>query len=108
MRDRPVARRRILEAAGRGVRARVRVRIAEHDDIAAVRMPETVRQLVDEDPVPLPQRRLHRCGRDVERLHQERFDQQRDPERERDEDRELFEEPEGTAAVFWGWWGLGW
>ncbi len=53
----------------------------EHDDVAAVHVVQLVRELVDEDAVVDLERRHHRLGRDVERLEQERLDQQRDDER---------------------------
>src|SRR4051794_26909686 len=102
MHDTVVARRGILETGVvRLRRTRVRVRVAEHDHVAAMRMAEAVTQFVDEDAVALAERRLHRCGRDVERLHEERFDEERDPEGERDEDGELLEEPERASTVAW-------
>src|SRR5439155_6140795 len=39
------------------------------------------------------QRRLHRLGRNEERLHQERLDEECDENRERDQKRQLAEEP---------------
>ena len=61
----------------------------EHDDVAAVHRVQLVRELVDDDPVVGLERRDHRLRRDVERLEEERLDQQRDGERADDEDRPL-------------------
>ena len=67
----------------------VRRRRLEHDDVAAVHRVQLVRELVDEHAVVRLQRRDHRLRRDVERLEQERLDQQRDGERGADQDHPL-------------------
>ena len=61
-----------------------------------------VRQLVDEDPVVLLQRRGHRFRRDVEGLEQERLDEQRDGQRADDEDPPL-ERGQPRSLVLRGW-----
>ena len=53
----------------------------EHDDVAAVDVVEVVAQLVDEHAVADLERRHHRLRRDVERLEQERLDDDRDDDR---------------------------
>ena len=61
----------------------------EHDDVAPVDVVEVVAQLVDEDAVADLERRHHRLRRDVERLEQERLDDERDHERGDDQDAPL-------------------
>ena len=50
-------------------------------DISALEIEHAGTELGDEDLVVLEQRRVHRGGRDVERLDQEGLDQHRDHER---------------------------
>src|SRR3546814_15343739 len=52
----------------------------EDDDVAAVDVVEVVAQLVDEHAVADVEGGLHRLGRDVERLDQERLDHEGDDE----------------------------
>src|SRR5580692_10576960 len=51
--------------------------LPELDDLAPLRVAEVGGELVDQHPVADQQRVLHGVGRDEERLHQERLDQQR-------------------------------
>ena len=58
----------------------VSVELVEHDDVAAVRVVQPVRELVDEDPVAVVQGRRHRRAVDDEvgqheRAHEERHEQ---------------------------------
>ncbi len=53
-------------------------RRGEDDDVAFVRLPEAVFELVDEQDVVHLQRRLHRPARNVERADDERDQEQRD------------------------------
>jgi hypothetical protein len=52
--------------------------VLEDDDVAALRRPtEPVRRLLHQDPVVLDQSRLHRSGGNVEGLHEQRLDEDR-------------------------------
>ena len=64
-----------------------RVLAVEHHDLAAMNRARVVDELVDEHPVADVQGVFHRLGRDVERLHEKRLDEQREHKGDRDEDR---------------------
>ncbi len=73
-------------------------RVVEDDNLATFRFgAEPGGELVHEHPVAALQGVLHRVGRNGERLHQERLDDQREDQRDPDEDRQLF--PEGTRLL---------
>ena len=65
--------------------ARLVHRVLEDDDVAPLRSREPVDELVDQDVVAHQEGRDHRAGGDLERLDDERPDEQR--EQHRDEDR---------------------
>ena len=71
----------------------------EDDDVASVHVVEVVAELVDQDPVADHQRRLHRPGRDVERLEQERLDQERDRQRGGDQHHPLDDDALGARSA---------
>jgi hypothetical protein len=73
-----------------------RVRILEDDDVTAARV---VQDFLDEDAVAGHQRRLHRSGRDVERLDDERLQQEREREGEQHQDGELAQERQDPAVA---------
>ena len=75
-------------------------RVGEHDDVAAFDVAEAVRQPVDQDPIVLDQRRDPWTGRDVERLDQERLDDDGDDERRDREEPEFAQEPPGGVGMF--------
>src|SRR5215217_6521435 len=70
------------------------MRVLEDDDVA---VRGVVEDLLDEHAVAGHERRLHRTRRDVERLNDERLEQE--GEREHDEHRELAEERKGATAL---------
>jgi hypothetical protein len=93
-----VSEARVAARIGRVAFAGIGVGVAEHDHVAALRLPETVAELVHEHAVAARQRRLHRSGWDEEGLHEERLDEERDRESERDEHGKLLEEaPEAST-----------
>ena len=68
------------------------MRVREHDHVATAEVADVVGELVDEDPVPDLERRVHGLGRDVEGLDQERLDEDRHGERHEDEERRRSDE----------------
>ena len=70
---------------------RGRVRVFEHDDVAAARRMEPIRELVHQHAVADLERRHHGLGRDVEGLDQEGFDEQRQDEGDQQQHRQLAE-----------------
>ena len=74
------------------------MRVREHDHVATAEVADVVGELVDEDPVPDLERRVHGLGRDVEGLDQERLDEDRHGERHEDEERGRSDEA-ARAAV---------
>ena len=76
----------------------------EDDDVATLRFPEAVAELLDDDAVIDGERRLHRGRRDEEDLRDERAQQQRDDDRDGEERQELGEQPTPTPARWrWRW-----
>ena len=71
---------------------RERALAVEHDDLAAADVAEVVDELVDEHPVADREGLLHRARRDVERLDEERLDDQCQHEGDDDEHRQLAQE----------------
>ncbi len=61
----------------------------EDDDVAPLDLADAVGELVDEHSVADQEGVLHRLGRDVEGLHEERLDEVRQDKRHDDEDRQL-------------------
>ncbi len=65
-------------------------RVVEHDDVPALRLRAEPRgELVDQDPVPDPDRLLHGAGRDHEGLHEERLEDQGYEDRDTDQKGDL-------------------
>ena len=73
--------------------------VPEDDDVAALVAAESGRDLVDEDAVVDQEGVLHRPGRDVERAHHERLDQERHEHRDEHDDEHVAQERQPAAPT---------
>ena len=71
--------------------------LVEHDDVATIGIVQSVRQLVDEDPVAVVQRGVHRVAVDDEVREHERAHEEGDEQRHPDDD-DPVDEPACPAA----------
>ena len=71
----------------------------EHDDVAPLGVVEPVGELLDDDAVVDCERVLHRRGRDVEDLDDERAENERQPEGDQQQDGQLAEERPDVLVV---------
>src|SRR5918994_2513036 len=76
------------------------LRRMEDDDVPDLGVGEVVEEAVHQDPLADVERGLHRLGRDLVGLDNERLDSQRQPEGERDDDHELAERARGALGAW--------
>jgi hypothetical protein len=74
-------------------------RCFEDDDVAPVHVVQPIAHLVDEHAIADIEGRLHRLGRDVERLKEERLDEDRDDQGAPDQARPLDDRSPRLAAL---------